>query len=395
MPIGRGRFAAVYRLAGPRRDAEARARAICLEQTVELPAAVLPPGFIRDRIVGRIERLGGRPGAFEAVISYAVGAAAGELPQLLNVLFGNISLQPGVRLERLLLPPAILRHLPGPAFGRTGLRRRLGVARGPLLCAALKPMGLPAAGLADLAYRFALGGIDIVKDDHGLTDQPTAPFEERVRLCAKAVARANRTTGRRAVYAPNVTAPYLEILERARLARGLGAGALLFCPGLAGPDAMRALAADPRVGLPILSHPAWQGSYVLHREQGISHYALFGQIARLAGADASIYPNYGGRFAFSRAECRSIAAGCRDPLGRLRPILPCPGGGMTLDRIPELARFYGEEVIFLVGGGLLTHGPDVVVNCRTFRRLVESSAGRSPRGGETTGTARTEDQADR
>ncbi len=371
MPRGSDRFAAAYRLTGARREAEIQAEAICLEQTVELPASVVPPGFIRDRIVGRVESLRRRAGAYEAVISYAAGTDAGELPQLLNVLFGNTSIKPGVRLERLILPSAVVRNYRGPTFGCAGMRRLLGVRRRPLLCAALKPMGLSAEALADLAYRFACGGIDIVKDDHGLTDQPYAPFEDRLRLCARAVARANRESGFRSVYAPNVTAPFGEVLERARLARARGAGALLIAPGLVGLDAMRAVAADGRVGLPILSHPAWQGSYVLHPGQGVSHYALFGQIARLAGADASIYPNYGGRFAFSREECASIAEGCRASMGKIRPIFPCPGGGMSLDRIPELVRFYGTEVIFLVGGGLLAHGPDVSASCRTFRRLVE------------------------
>ncbi len=370
MAGGDARFLATYRLAGSRAEAEARAWDICLEQTVELPFEVIPDGPLREQVVGRIEAMQKRSGGYEAVISYAVRSAAGELTQLLSVLFGNISLKPGVRLERFFLPPSLLKHFPGPRFGRVGLRRRLGIPRRPLLCAALKPMGLSAAALADLASRLAQGGIDIVKDDHGLSDQPYARFEERARLCAKAVAKANRKTGRRSVYAPNITAPHGEVVERARFARAAGAGALLISPGLTGFDGMRAVAGDAQVRLPILSHPAFQGSYVLHLESGVSHYALFGQIARLAGADVSIFPSYGGRFSFSRSECRSIVRGCEAPMGRLRPIFPCPGGGMRLDRVPELLRFYGDEVILLVGGDLLRQGLDVAESCRLFRKLV-------------------------
>jgi hypothetical protein len=36
---------------------------------------------------------------------------------------------------------------------------------------ALKPMGSTTAELAKMAYDFAKGGIDIIKDDHGLADQ--------------------------------------------------------------------------------------------------------------------------------------------------------------------------------------------------------------------------------
>ncbi|HTU02224.1 MAG TPA: RuBisCO large subunit C-terminal-like domain-containing protein [Candidatus Sulfotelmatobacter sp.] len=371
MPAREARFSAVYRVSGGMPSARSRAWEICLEQTVELPHGLVPSGFVRDHVVGKVESLEASSSGCLATISYPVGTSAGELAQLLNVLFGNTSIKPGVRLERLILPPALLRRFAGPRFGVAGLRQRLGAQHRPLLCAALKPMGLSAEALADLAYCFALGGIDIVKDDHGLSNQPYAPFEERVRRCAAAVARANRKTGFRSVYAPNVTAPHEELVARARFARGAGAGALLFAPGLAGLDAMRTLADNSRVGLPILSHPALQGSYVLHPDSGISHYALFGQIARLAGADASIYPNYGGRFSFSREECASIVEGCRVKMDRLRPIFPCPGGGMQLNQVPELLRFYGTQAVFLLGRGLLEHGPDVVENCRVFRRMVE------------------------
>jgi S-methyl-5-thioribulose 1-phosphate isomerase len=370
MPSREIRFSAIYRVSGTKREAQARAWDICLEQTVELPLEVVPEGFVKDQVIGRLEALRKHVDGYRAIVSYAVGSAAGELTQFLNVLFGNISIKPGIRLERIILPPAMLAGFKGPRFGRTGLRQSLGVPRRPLLCAALKPMGLAATVLAKLAHAFALGGIDIVKDDHGLSDQPYARFEERVRQCAEAVSKANQKTGLRCAYAPNITAPYGELLDRARFARAAGAGALLVSPGLTGLDAMRAVADDSRVGLPILAHPAFQGSYVLHAETGISHYALFGQIARLAGADASIYPNYGGRFSFSREECRSIVAGCGVPMGRLRSIFPCPGGGMTLGRVPELLKFYGDNVILLVGAGLLSHGRDIVENCRTFRRLV-------------------------
>lgn len=104
---------------------------------------------------------------------------------------------------------------------------------------------------------------------------------------------------------------------------------------------------------------------------GVSHYALFGQITRLAGADATIYPNYGGRFSFSKDECISIAKGSEVPMGHIKSIFPCPAGGMSIDRIPELLEVYGNEVAFLVGGGLFKHGPDLIENCRYFRMLVD------------------------
>lgn len=372
LSVSRERFSVLYRLAGNAEEAHARAGDICLEQTVEVPDSLVPDGVIRDHVLGRVETFEALPdGGHAARISYAAEIAGADLTQLLNVVFGNISIKTGVRAERLDLPSSILRRFRGPRHGRLGVRERLGVRRRALLCTALKPLGLSAKELADLAYRFALGGIDIIKDDHGLADQGFASFRDRVRLCADAVARANRESGLRSFYAPNVTGPFDEIRARARFAKEHGVGGILLAPGLTGLDAMRCLAEDEGLGLPILAHPAFQGTYVLHPSNGISHSLLFGQLPRLAGADATIFPNFGGRFGFTRDECLSIARGAEVEMGSLKPIFPTPGGGMGLERVPEMLETYGHEVLLLIGGGLMTPGSDLVDRCRRFRELVE------------------------
>jgi ribulose-bisphosphate carboxylase large chain len=373
IPLSGERFTVIYHITGSEPEAREKAEAICLEQTVEFPAELVPAGDIRDHIVGQLESLQALDGSHhEAVISYAIETTGFELTQLLNVVFGNTSIKPGIRVERLGLPGSLLHAFRGPRFGREGLRAYLNIPRRPLLCTALKPMGLPPDALADLAYQFALGGIDIIKDDHGLANQPFAPFKERVQRCAEAVARANRETGLKCIYMPNLTGPLHTVTTNAHFAKQAGAGGLLVSPGLVGLDAMRLLADDDNLNLPIMTHPALQGSFVVSPDSGISHFALFGQIARLAGADAAIFPNYGGRFSFSRDECRAIAQGSAVPMGSLKPIFPSPGGGMNLTRIPEMLELYGREVIFLIGGGLHSHGPDLVENCRYFHQLVES-----------------------
>lgn len=371
------RFAAWYKLAGSEQEALARARELCLEQTVEFPGDLLPPGPIVDDVVGRVDRLQPVPGAngqsWLALVTFLNHDSGSELTQLLNTLFGNISLKAGHRLERLSDCPQMWNRFRGPRFGSAGLRELLGVHDRPLLCTALKPLGLDAEQLAALAYQFAVGGIDIVKDDHGLADQPFARFEDRAARCAQAVQAGSERLGRPILYAPNVTAPAGQLVERAHLAKRLGAGALLVCPGLVGFDAMRTLADDEALGLPILAHPALLGSHVVHADSGIAHRALFGQLMRLAGADAVIYPHHGGRFGFSLQDCRDIVEGATAALGACQPTLPMPGGGMTLARVPELVRFYGNDVALLIGGDLLRGGADVAANCRRFVQAAASS----------------------
>jgi ribulose-bisphosphate carboxylase large chain len=286
------RFRVIYHLTGDEAVARDKAAAICVEQTIEFPGDLAPLGDIRDHIIGQVERFAPLDdGRFEAVISYAVEVTGGELTQLLNVVFGNSSIKPGIRVERLELSDGLLAGFKGPRFGQSGLRDYVKVYEQPLLCMALKPMGLSAEVMAELAYQIALGGIHIIKDDHGLTDQPFCRFEDRVGRCAEAVAKANRETGQRCIYMPNVTAPAHLLMKRARFAKDAGAGGLMVSPGLVGLDTMRMLADDDRLALPIMSHPALQGSFVMSPECGISHYTIYGQIVRLAGGDATIYPN--------------------------------------------------------------------------------------------------------
>jgi ribulose-bisphosphate carboxylase large chain len=247
-----------------------------------------------------------------------------------------------------------------------GLRALVGADARPLLCTALKPMGFTPAMLADLAYKLALGGLDIIKDDHGLANQPFCPFNERVERCAEAVAKANRETGLNCLYAPNVTAPHDALLERARFAKSAGAGAFLLSYGLTGIDGLRLLSTNDALGLPVIAHAALTGGFVVTPTVGISHYALYGQIVRLAGGDASIFVSYGGRFPYSEAQCRGVIEGCSVAMGHLRTIFPTPGGGMTIERLPELKAFYGRDVMFLIAGGLYRYSDDLVANARQF-----------------------------
>jgi ribulose-bisphosphate carboxylase large chain len=369
------RFTVRYRLvARDEGEALAIARGICLEQTVEVPAELLAEDDIRGQVVGCIETLGpAGPGRYDAAISYAVECAACELTQLLNVIFGNSAMQPGIKVLQLDLPAGLLRAFRGPRFGRDGIRALLRVHGRPLLGTALKPMGLPAVDLADLAYKLALGGIDIIKEDHGLTDQPFAPLAERVPRCAEAVARANRRTGYRCLYMPNVTAPADRIADRARQAKDCGAGGLMVAPGLAGWDLLRLLAEDDALALPILCHPAWLGTFAICPDHGVAHRVLYGQLPRLAGADGTIFVNYGGRFSFSQDDCRGIVEAAGKGMDPLNPIFPIPSGGMNLARLPEMAAFYGHEAVYLIAGGLYAHGPDLAESCREFREIVEGT----------------------
>ena len=339
-------------------DVAAVAEAICVEQTIEFPKH-LAPQWIQEQVTGTVVSIDGS----DVVIDFPRSAADGGFSQFLNVIWGNVSLFAGVRLIAVSVPDGFSA---GPRYGVAGLREHLGVGSRPLLATALKPMGLSSGELATLAGRLAAGGLDLIKDDHGLASQPWSPWIERVQACAQAVRAANDQYGTHARYLPSLNVPTGDLARALDAATAAGVGGFLVMPGLTSFDSMR-FAAD-RTGLPIMAHPSFLGSLVMNPDQGIEHGVLFGDLMRLAGADMAIFPNVGGRFSFSEAECRSIRDRCAAPLGNVVASWPTPGGGMTLDRIDAMRALYGDDVVFLIGGAL--HDGDLDANCQALVHAV-------------------------
>ncbi len=368
------RFSVSYNIRGTEAECREIAQEICVEQSIEFPPDQVPQGEILDQIVGRIERFEFiTDGLYQAEISYAVETVSGEFTQLLNVIFGNFSIKPSVQVVDIKLSPSLLEMFSGPQFGIAGLREIVNVDDRPLLFTALKPMGLSSSNFGRLIGVFAENGIDIIKDDHGLTNQSFAPFRERVKICGEAIQNANAKTGGSSIYVPNITAPPSQLRERALLAKEHGAGGLLVAPGLVGFDAMRDLA-DGEINLPIFAHPAFSGSMAVN-PQGFTLQMLYGLITRLAGADATIFPGNGGRFTFTKEECIGIAETGKKEMGSIKPIFPCPAGGMNFAKIPQMLADYGKDVMFLIGGGLFSHSRDLVANCRYFSERVQELSG--------------------
>jgi ribulose-bisphosphate carboxylase large chain len=367
-------FRATYRLLVGSEDVEARAEALLLEQTVELPRSSVRDPFVKEQILPRLDKITPDPaGGFLVSISFPVATTALDPAQFLNVLFGNSSLQEDIRLTDLALPPSLLTSLRGPAFGIPGLRRILDATDRPLTCTALKPLGLSPGALAALCRTFARAGIDVIKDDQALADHPFCPFEARVRACQSALEEVRRQTGRRAIYVPHLTGTPEAVSRQLRFAEDVGVGAVMVAPMLIGLPLFWELC-HQRASLPVIAHPAFGG--VLR----IAPEILLGTIFRLYGADAVIFPNWGGRYGTSAEACRSLAERLRYPWDSIRPALPVPAGGMSLDRIGEIVGFYGKDTMLLIAGGLYEAQDALYERSRVFVEAVRRIAASPERG---------------
>ncbi len=365
------RLTAIYRVrSDDPATLESRALAIAVEQSVEMPIAAIDEPAVLTDIVGRVEAIADLgQGVFEVRIGLAVAtlldsAGNGDFGQLLNMLFGNTSLQSDVTLRDVILPAGLSAgSFPGPHHGIAGLRARAGAHGRALTCSALKPQGLSAARLALLAERFARGGVDFIKDDHGLADQRYSPFADRVRACAEAVRRANAATGHATQYAPSLAGNLDQLRAQLALARQAGVTTVIVAPMIAGPSNIQALVRD-NPDFAFMAHPTLGGA------AGIAPELLIGKLFPLLGADAVIFPTYGGRFGYSPQTCRDLAANAKAAPPPRRPALPVPAGGMTLARVPEKLDFYGPDTMLLIGGNLLLARERLTEETTAFTRAV-------------------------
>jgi ribulose-bisphosphate carboxylase large chain len=99
------------------------AREICLEQTVELPGTTQAVRSVEAYTVGTLERvefLGDNHNknnhhpphsVYRVSIAYPNDTAGDELPQFLNVVFGNTSLKRGVAVEGVTLSRHLVQNL--------------------------------------------------------------------------------------------------------------------------------------------------------------------------------------------------------------------------------------------------------------------------------------------
>jgi ribulose-bisphosphate carboxylase large chain len=359
-----------YHLSCPAGEVEQAAAAIAVEQTVEVPDALIDTR-IRADVVGRvtsIERVAAE--RFAVCIEYDAALACGQLPQLINLVYGNITMRDFIRLVDLDLPGELLARFRGPNFGVDGLRALLGVHGRPLLCTALKPRGSPIERFVEIAHEFALAGGDLVKDDHNLVDADLDAFSDRVERCRDAVEKANATTGRNCLYLPYLCAPADRMERSVQMLLQRGVRGVLVPPMILGLDSVRDLAA--RHGLLVMSHPTFTGTFFHDPRHGIEPGLLLGTLFRLAGVDATVFVNHGGRYSYSVEECASIARRVREPLGDLAPALPAPAGGMGLANVPEMADLYGADTVCLVGGALLSLEPRIGDSTRRYLDAIRA-----------------------
>ncbi|MGD0821431.1 MAG: RuBisCO large subunit C-terminal-like domain-containing protein [Desulfomonilia bacterium] len=298
-----------------------------------------------------------------------------QLPMLLTATIGNISMVPNFKLLDLRMPRTTLDQYQGPAFGIDGWYKALGIKKErPLLNNMIKPCsGYPLEVGVRLFKDVAMGGCDVIKDDELIANMRYNDAVERVKHYMAVEKQVYEATGEHTLYTVNVTDRLPRMFDLAKRCIDAGANAMMVNYLAVGPEAMRGLAEDPAINVPILAHMDLAGAYFMSPYQGISSPIIFGKIPRLCGADAIVLPfSQGGKGIYMHdrfmATCRNLTY----PFGKLKQTLPMPSGGITPANVPDIINALGRDIMIGSGGGIHAHPQGPTAGTKAFRQAIDA-----------------------
>lgn len=333
----------------PELKARSAARVVALEDLGPVPGPSLPGAGRADRP----HRQG------QVTLSWPIGNMGPSLPNLMAAIAGNLfelKQFSGLRLIDLRLPEDFAAANPGPGFGIEGTRRLAGIEGRPLIGTIVKPsVGLDAAGTAALVAELAEAGLDFVKDDELQGDGPACPFEDRARAVMEVVARAADRTGRRLMYAFNITGEIDEM--RRRHDRVLELGGTCVMVNLTGVGLSGLLALRRHAVLPIHAHRNGWGALSRAPALGFD-YVPWAKVWRLAGADHMHVNGLRNKFCEADESVIRSARALLTPMFEGKPCIAMPvfSSGQSAAQVWDTYAALGSaDLIYAAGGGIMGH----------------------------------------
>ena len=300
----------------------------------------------------------------------------GSMAQILSCIAGNIlgmKAVDSIRLEDCFWPETIVDGFPGPQFGTSVATEKLDAGDRPVLATVPKPkVGLSTDAHVQIAEEAWRGGVDLLKDDENLTDQPFNPFEERVERSLAKAEELTQETGEKKDYLVNVTAETEEMIRRAEFVHEHGGGFVMVDVVTAGWSAVQTVREHCEdMDLAIHAHRAMHAAFDRMDHHGVSMRVL-AQVARLCGVD-HIHTGTAGLGKLENEDTPGINAWLKSDLYGTNDVLPVASGGLHPGVTDALIDALGTDIAIQAGGGIHGHPDGTEAGARALRQSVEAA----------------------
>ena len=275
-------------------------------------------------------------------LDVSLGGITNLWPMIAGEVF-NFHFIKKAKFVELELPSSFEDYYKGPGFGIDGMRDLLNVKKSPLFGTIIKPnLGLDPERTAAVVNILAKAGFDFIKDDEIAVNPELCPLKNRVSLIARTLDRAGQQSGKKVLYAANVTSDFSVLGKAAELAVKSGAGGLMidpFCAGLSSIDYLRR-----NFDVPIYVHRVGYGLFCLGQSFSIL-YEVFSKLFRLLGADFSHVGGIWGKSEAAKSKTKGYLDILRKETAKKAawPVVT----GISLDNMNGYYNFYGNDTMFM------------------------------------------------
>ena len=321
----------------------------------------------------------------EVTLSWPLHNIGPSLPNLLATVAGNLSelkAFSGLKLLDLSLPAAFLSAYQGPQFGVAGTRALSGVQAPlgecprPLIGTIIKPsIGMSPEDTAAQVKLLAEAGIDFIKDDELQSDAPHCPFAARITAVQRILNEHRDRTGKRVMYAANLTGDVDQMLARHDHVLASGGTCIMVSMNSIGLPAMKILRAHSQ--LVIHGHRNGWGMLGRSPATGMS-FVAFQKLWRLAGIDHTHVNGLRNKFCEPDESVLASARACLTPM--FPPpfsgceIMPVFSSGQSARQVHDTYSALGPtDLIYACGGGILGHPMGPAAGVRSLQWAWEAA----------------------
>lgn len=290
-------------------------------------------------------------------VSWSIENFGYNLPVMVSTLQGNlyeITQFTGLKLMDVELPASFAEKFNGPAFGIEGCRQLTSVTDRPLIGTIIKPsIGLSPEQTAAMVKTLAEAGIDFVKDDELLSSSGNSDFNDRVDAVMQVINAHADKTGKKVMYAFNISGEVDEMLQRyEKIVRSGGTCAMISINsvGLAGAKKIM-----DQQQLAVHAHRNGWGMMTRHPLLGID-YKAYQKIWRLAGADQMHVNGIQNKFWESDDSVVASIEACLTKMFDHKTVVPVVSSGQWGGQAFETYRRTKTiDLLYMAGGGIMAH----------------------------------------
>ena len=298
-----------------------------------------------------------------------------DLMALMAAVAGNLyELAPlsGIKLIDIEIPEEFMTQFNRPKHGIQGTRILCGVEGRPVIGTIIKPsVGLTPEQTAEQVKILIEAGLDFIKDDELMGNPPHSPFEKRVQAVMKVVNDHAQKTGRKPMYAFNLSGEIDEMLYRHDFVMKNGGTCVMANINWVGIAGLLALSKHAQV--PIHGHRNFWGALNRHSLLGME-FTAYQKIFSICGVDHLHTNGIRNKFCESDVSViRSIRA-CLNPVNGGFQVMPVVSSGQWADQAHDTYKAVRSfDLMYLCGGGITAHPGGMAAGVRSIQIAWEEA----------------------